>query len=551
MINKTLHISCPCSYQVDNTSEASYNVDADESSSRPDPYRDLSEKYEALLEVRRNRIIGTSSTPNAVAAATTTITSGPQNLHDELTSGDFSSINTNTNAGAIPPNEIASSVVIDQRRPPAANRNNCSSGDNTSVIGSTNNGTTASTTNGRKTVLRTPTDFSEAETSSSGFADETSNKCTQTDETFLCSIANGEDQFSIYDDAATPAIDSRFRNRPEYRELFKEIFAILKKAAENKDKGDKFPLLDDSCSPCFKVPPVTPAAEELPPFPDHSLADETESIMSSIVSEQSVAMSERITKQERKTIMDTVKKHIEKSHSGATGSLVNATGGAAGGQENKPPHIAKQMLEDGRVLTPFKRQPLEYLAVSVNIRKKNRKKSRGSPLDRSESPLALPSPPRVFYANSQGKKRRDMRSTLLGTTSTMTGSQGSAGGPSGSSTPAPSNMEWNGHSMTVYNRNMKGTAASAANTATDAAGKPIKCVDASSSTRRVEFKRTSAASQDLLMLKQLDLSYAQALRLTECSFHNHHRQLLQQQQQQHHQHNHQHQQPLQQHRKPH
>lgn len=65
----------------------------------------------------------------------------------------------------------------------------------------------------RKVTLQTPTDFSEAETSSSGFSDEISNKCTQTEETFLCTIADGEDKFSIYDEASP--IDSRFRHCPK------------------------------------------------------------------------------------------------------------------------------------------------------------------------------------------------------------------------------------------------------------------------------------------------------------------------------------------------
>lgn len=383
-------------------------------------------------------------------------------LHDELTSGDFSSINTKDTDDA------------ECRRK------------------SRHTGTT------RKTCLRTPTDFSEAETSSSGFSDETSNKCTQTDETFLCTIADGEDKFSIYDEASP--LDSRFRNRPEYRELFKEIFAILKKAAENKDEGEKLPLLDDS-NPCFKVPPVTPAVEELPTFPD-----ETESIMSSIVSEQSVAMSERITKQERKTIFDTVKKHVEKN-----------------GQENKPP-IGKQILEDGRVLTPYKRQPLEYLAVSVNIRKKNRKKSRGTPLDRSDSPV-LPSPPRIFHTSS-GKKRRDMRSSLI---NSATGSPShQAASPSSSTAIAASNMEWNGSSMTIYNRNVQSPANGSSSVNSSFKGREY--VDALAA-RRVDFKRTSTASQDLHKLMKLDLSYAEVLRRADTN--KHHQMMLAAQQRKH------------------
>lgn len=67
----------------------------------------------------------------------------------------------------------------------------------------------------RKLTMQTPTDFSEAETSSSGYSDEIISKCTQTEETFLCSIADGEDKFSIYDEADNPTIDSRFRHCPK------------------------------------------------------------------------------------------------------------------------------------------------------------------------------------------------------------------------------------------------------------------------------------------------------------------------------------------------
>lgn len=142
------------------------------------------------------------------------------------------------------------------------------------------------TQNGNKAFSATPTDFSEAETSSSGFSDETSNKGTQTDAhfppgSFLCTISDGEDcRFSIYDDASP--VESRFRKTPEYRQLFREIFAVLKRAAEAKDEGEKLPLLDDFtpiCEEAPKVPPVTPAKEDIPyhlPDPEESMSQFTE-----------------------------------------------------------------------------------------------------------------------------------------------------------------------------------------------------------------------------------------------------------------------------------
>ena len=46
------------------------------------------------------------------------------------------------------------------------------------------------------------------------------------------------------------------------------------------------------------------------------------------------------------------------------------------------------------MLTALKREPLEYLTAGVGLKKKNRNFSN----DRSESPVALPSPPRFFLS---------------------------------------------------------------------------------------------------------------------------------------------------------
>lgn len=307
----------------------------------------------------------------------------------------------------------------------------------------------------RKVGLRTPTDFSEAETSSSGFSDETSNKCTQTEETFLCTIADGDDKFSIYDEASP--IDSRFRHCPKYRHLFKEIFATLKKAAENKDEGEKLPLLDDT-NPAFKVPPVTPAAEELPSFPD-----ETESVVSSVVSEQSIAMSERVTKHERKS----AKKNIEKAS-----------------QDSKAP-TGNVMLENGRMLTQFKREPLEFLAIN-NCRKKNKRRTSKTrnPVDPSDLPV-IPSSPRFFYANA--RKRRDRTAILV---------------PKPGTAEANSENLWNGNSMTVYNRSLKAKA---------------KLEGGEAGVETVVYRTKSSASHDLHKLMRLDLSYAEVLRRADQS----------------------------------
>lgn len=450
--------------------------------SSPNPYRELVEKYEALLEVQRHNMARRQSPPN---------------LHDDIpTSGEFSSMNTKGT-------DESSYIEREKSQPRSTISNGASStAESTSA---TTNGIAPNTQSGQKSgknSRRTPTDFSEAETSSSGFSDETSNKATQTDERrgfFLCSIGDGDDcKFSIYDDVSP--VDSRFRNRPEYRELFKEIFAVLKKAAENKEEGDKLPLLDDTHPTVNKVPPVTPANEELPDF-----GDDTQSIISSVVSEQSVAMSECITKTERKTA---AKKHIiemgqeNKPPVLPTPGQTSANNGATGGN-------GKNLTENGRVLTPLKREPTEYLAVTVGVKKKNRKKNRNLNLDRSDSPI-LPSPPRVYLAS--GKKRRDMRPFNVSATSWSTPSSNPNVRPS-TLMNRPLATEWNGNSMVIYNRSAQSAAASG-HTHNNCGGE----MDMS----HVEF-RPSTVSQDLHKLKKLDLSYAEVLRRADACKHHHRR----------------------------
>lgn len=437
----------------------------------PNPYRDLVEKYEALLEVQRSSIARKN-------------TNGGMSLAEEFqSSGEFSQ---------------TQKMMLQAAQAVASG--NCNSSTNGDAASSCNGSMTndgKAHTKADKNRGRTPTEFSEAETSSSGYSDETSNKATQTDERpgyFLCSIGDGEDcKFSIYDDASP--IDSRFRNRPEYRELFKEIFAVLKKAAENKEEGDKLPLLDDTHptgNATQKVPPVTPANEE-PPL---DFGDDAQSIISSAVSEQSFAMSECITKLERKT----AKKHIIEKN-----------------QENKPPMAGsvaqlaspgvKHIIENGRVLTPLKREPLDYLAVGVGIKKKNRRKNRNFSSDRSESPLALPTPPRILVAS--GKKRKDVRPYVE--SPMVAAEQYGTPGSSRGSRSAPK-YEWNGNSMIIYNRSMSNRGARGEVDVTNIPYRP------------------STVSQDLHKLKKLDLSYAEVLRRADaCKQHNQHHHQQQQQ----------------------
>lgn len=328
----------------------------------------------------------------------------------------------------------------------------------------------------RKAASQTPTDFSEAETSSSGFADETSNKSTQTDGrpgSFLCTIADGEDcKFSIYDDASP--IDSRFRNRPEYRELFKEIFTVLKKAAENKDEGEELPLLDD-CTPitCVpKVPPVTPATED---FPTDFLND-NESVASSAMSDVSSHSIEPTTVVEN-VPPPSAAQETPKSNKRAEKSKENVATPKEKDEEKAAPK-----------LTPYKREPLEYVSVSVNVRKKSssKKNNKKQFIDRSDSPV-LPLSPRISYlsnggggGSAGGRKRKEFRPNPV----------------------IDNNQVWNGSTLQFWSSNRNVSSPT-----------PSQCSNKSSRQEKSSWDfKPSMASQDLSKLKRLDLSYAEVLR---------------------------------------
>ncbi|XP_071856855.1 cerebellar degeneration-related protein 2-like isoform X2 [Bombus fervidus] len=216
------------------------------------PYRELVEKYQALLEVQRlSALRRKDSIPT------------PMSLQEELEmSGEFNSFHAPT---------LETEIQQEPTKPASGNVTRAK----TEVCG-------------KKILSATPTDFSEAETSSSGFLDETSNKATQTEGrpgSFLCSIADGEDcKFSIYDDNSP--FESRFRKTPEYRQLFSEIFSVLKRAAEAKDEGEKLPLLDDSTNTtASQQQSPTPLQEDIPSETTDDNQSVTSSMFSSAVSE--------------------------------------------------------------------------------------------------------------------------------------------------------------------------------------------------------------------------------------------------------------------------
>lgn len=317
--------------------------------------------------------------------------------------------------------------------------------------------------------------MSEAETSSSGYSDETSTKGTQTDGVpgyFLCSIGNsdGDDdcKFSIYDDSSQ-SYDSRFRNRPEYRDLFKEIFAVLKKAADNKAEGEKLPLLDDEQHEPEKVvsvPPVTPAAENIP---EPSEIDcDSQSIISSAVSEQSFAMSECITKLERRT--------AKKQHAAVVAAQ------------------STQVLHDGKVMVPIKREPLDYLTAGLGNKKRNRnRKNRtwNAAESRSESPSGNPSSPRQ---HGSAKKRKDYRPFDFKSTPSPLATPPNRQPPS-------ANQEWDGSSLIIYNKRNN----------VQTAGETPRTSHGEVDLNSMQY-RPSTLFQDFHKLKKLDMSYAEVLR---------------------------------------
>lgn len=402
-------------------------------------------KYEALLEIQRH---SRPKMPQPLPQ--------PQSLLEELNSADFSSLNTK--------------YTTDDEKKSLEDRRH-----------------------------KTPTDFSEIETTSSGFSDEISTKATQTDNSsFLFSIVDGEDcKFSIYDDAATDPIDKRFRERPKYRDLFKEIFTVLKKAAENKDDGENLPLLDDNKKAMTsevsnKVPPVTPAAEH-PPCDMFDM----QSVMSSAISENSIAISECITKTERKK----VKSHKKQA--------------AKEELENKPPVV---QVIGGKLVTPYNRVALDL--VALNARKKarrNRQRSKDkygtsgrdssvcsnassvsvneqqqqqSQNEAKSSATAFAQEQVPLTPTKMRKIRRPRELLQLQTLSTL------------------ATGEWNGDSLTIYNKNAK----TSNNNPDNYFCRPPPTT--TESCEVVQFK-SSAASHELKKLKKLDLSYAEVLKQSE------------------------------------
>ncbi|GJQ71650.1 hypothetical protein Trydic_g11347 [Trypoxylus dichotomus] len=407
---------------------ASFAIDVQDYSKTSTPskqgnnlYKDLVQKYEALLEVHRNPTRNQKQVNNCLS------------LHEELQmSNDF--------------NNLMNTKDTDEE-----------SGHGDSLK------TEQQTKKDRKAFSRTPTDFSEAETSSSGFSDETSNKSTQTDGrsgSFLCTIADGKDCISIYDDAASP-IESRFRNRPEYRELFKEIFSVLKKAATNKEENEELPLLDDNTPEknTPKVPPVTPSNDTFPDFPDNC-TDDTQSILSSTMSQSSAGLLD-VTITENEPNQPTKKE---------AAPVVEQKSSVTESRETKTKEVS---------LTPLVRQPLEYVSVAVNVRKRSSSRRKKPYNERSDSPVThIVGSPKVTYSNrhNSGRRRKENRP----------------------------NDVWVGNTKIFYNRNMQSPTPNQDKNG----GEGYKYEHA------LEYK-PSPASQELHRLKTLERTYADVLRKSD------------------------------------
>lgn len=390
------------------------------------PYRILVEKYQALLEVQRR------PTPRRKDGVP------PMSLQEELEmSGEFNNFQNPSLEGDLR-GESAKSVV--------------------------GNGTRAkSEMCGKKPFSATPTDFSEAETSSSGFQDETSNKMTQTEGrpgSFLCSIADGEDcKFSIYDDNSP--IESRFRKTPEYRPIFSQIFSILKRAAEAKDEGEKLPLLDDSTTSTVAASQQPQssawAQEDLP----SETTDDNQSVVSSVVASVVSEPPYRIK----------------------TPISMNAMNERQNNESSRHEQVKHEKLESKK-----HGYHLDYLTTSVHISKKSSRKHSSRRVLQNElqaTPDVIPTTnPKIASnkSNSNGKKKFRPFNALEQNTVCNDSSYANR----------TKDSPRTGRRAKVYTRN--------------------NTEQHNNSFEYREYK-PSAASEEVARLKRLEMSYAEVLRL--------------------------------------
>lgn len=378
------------------------------------PYKQLVEKYEKLLELKRS--VAPKQAPFPA-----------QSLHDEiLNSSDFSSFNTK--------------YTTDDEKKTVAQRQ------------------------------KSTTDFETDTTSSGIFEEETSTKATQTEDSpsLLFSIADGEAcKFSlnmVYDDA-TP-VESRFKDQPKYQELFKEIFSVLKKAADNKEEGEKLPLLDEE-----------EKAEA------HGAADaaygadfDTQSVVSESVMSENSVVSECVTKTERKKAKSHKKQSVKED------------------LEFGPPSAVKMIA--GKLVTPYNRLALDLstLAAKKKARRSSQRSKdkyaggRDSSVCSNASSISNQATTSDAPNDNEGEETSTLKRNKRGRRSRELLSYSTLGA-----------TEWNGDSVMVYSRNSKNPS-------------NFYCrPGGQDNSGEIEFK-TSAASHELKKLKKLDMSYAEVLR---------------------------------------
>ncbi|XP_043464560.1 cerebellar degeneration-related protein 2 isoform X2 [Leptopilina heterotoma] len=308
-----------------------------------------------------------------------------------------------------------------------------------------------------KKFSSTPTDFSEAETLSSGFSDETINKSTQTDGrpgSLLCSIADGDNcKLSIYDDNST--FESRFNHTPEYRQIFSEIVSALKRAAEAKEESEKSPqnnisdISNISSNYSFGTDGV--GSEE---------TDDTQSVMSSTICS---VVSEPIIKLIPPHFSNKERHHkVEAEKTSETPS--------------RPLH--------------YKRQPLDYL--SIQTRKKSAKKNspkKSFNVEPHSTPDVIPTTnPKFTNAKSNSGSKRRFRPLT--------------------NTDLESGV-WNGHTTHFYSSKKKDRRP------TNSHPRTSQSNSSNQSNSSFEYKdyKPSVASQEIAKLKKLDMSYAEVLRM--------------------------------------
>ncbi|XP_034252012.1 uncharacterized protein LOC117651781 isoform X2 [Thrips palmi] len=509
---------------VSDSQRASVLLQLQERSSE-NPYRDLVQKYEALVQIQSHPApsrrsskpsllpshLGTSAVLPAVPAAALS-------LQEELQmSGDFNSFRNEDDESG---NEDNEGTLVSQK----ANR-------------SVRSAAAKKNAGPNKTFSTTPTDFSEAETSSSGFSDETSNKATQTEShrlpgSFLCTIVDGEDcRFSIYDNASP--VDGRFRNTPEYRSLFREIFDILKKAAEAKDEGEKLPLLDDITLPIDppRVPPVTPAKEELPLLKmlaqdgtqTSIISEEPSEICSEICSEiVADAEVERVTAsiaEELSLIAPSTSAGERKAEAGPASSPASASASTSG--SNADTEVGKSSDRAGvfepepKPASPApKRDIMEYLAMGLGRKKGHSRKNspHASPRKGIEriDPASLTVGglnAKITPVRSGRQRRRDRYAESPSRNSESPNRQSDSPSRHSNHSRSPS-----GHRNSASANALAARCRREVDEFTSNQAGSSRSLAGSQPQSPWNFNPNSSASQEIARLKKLEMSYADVLR---------------------------------------